>query len=533
MNTLRITQIKLSIDHTPQDLYQAAADHLGIAPAAITAMHVRRQSIDARKRSDLYFVYTLDLELAPETSINDTSCYREAPDLGYTPPSPAPKDLGSRPVIVGAGPCGLFSALILAQNGYRPLLLDRGRQAVERSKNVDLFWKSGVLDPESNVQFGEGGAGTFSDGKLNTGIKDRENRCRKVLEEFVKAGAPEDILYDSHPHIGTDLLVSIVQKIRQTIIALGGEVRFQAKVTGIRSEKGSLRGLIINGEEEIATNHAVFAIGHSARDTFRLLKENGVAMEQKPFSIGCRIEHPQKLVDQALYGVHAGHPKLGAAPYNLVHHCKEGRSAYTFCMCPGGEVIAAASGPGEVVTNGMSLRDRGSTNANSALLVGIKPSDLQGDDPLAGVEFQRRWERKAYELGGSDYRAPAQLVGDFLQGVESKVLGSVEPTYTPGVRLCNLTPCLPDYVTSTMREAILALDRKLKGFALPDAVLTGVETRSSSPVRILRDNNLESLSVKGLYPAGEGAGYAGGITSSAVDGIRAAEMVAEKIGNTR
>lgn len=533
MTMIRITQIKVPIDHSIQDLHQAAADHLGIAPAEIIAVHVRRQSIDARKRTTLFFVYTLDLELSPETSIQDASLYRTAPDLRYTPPAPAPEKEAPRPVIVGAGPCGLFAALILAQNGYRPLLLDRGREAVERSASVDLFWKTGVLDPESNVQFGEGGAGTFSDGKLNTGIKDRENRCRKVLEEFVAAGAPEDILYDSHPHIGTDLLVSIVQKIRQTIIKLGGEVRFQNKVTGLRIEDGILRGLIINDGQEIETRHAVFAIGHSARDTFALLKDSDVAMEQKPFSIGCRIEHPQKLVDQALYGVHADHPRLGPAPYNLVHHCKNGRSVYTFCMCPGGEVIAAASGPGQVVTNGMSLRARAGTNANAALLVGIQTSDLQGDDPLAGVAFQQQWERKAFVLGGENFHAPTQRVEDFLQGVPSKSLGGVEPTYTPGVTLCDLTPCLPAFAKEAMGEAIGAMDKKLKGFALPDALLTGVETRSSSPVRILRDKDLESLTVRGLYPAGEGAGYAGGITSSAVDGIRVAEMVAEKIRNTK
>ncbi|MFA6810255.1 MAG: hypothetical protein WCR47_04255 [Desulfoplanes sp.] len=527
MTMIRITQIKVPIDHTTRDLHQAAAEHLGIDQTKIMAVHVRRQSIDARKRSALFFVYTLDLELAPETAILDASRYRTAPDMHYTPPSPAPRGDTPRPVIIGAGPCGLFAALILAQSGYRPLLLDRGREAQERSTNVDYFWKTGILDPESNVQFGEGGAGTFSDGKLNTGIKDHGNRCRKVLEEFVAAGAPEDILYDSHPHMGTDLLVSIVQKIRKSIIALGGEVRFQSKVTGIHIEKNMLRGLIINDGEEIETRYAIVAIGHSARDTFALLKGSGVAMEQKPFSIGCRIEHPQKLVDQALYGVHADHPKLGPAPYNLVHHCKNGRSVYTFCMCPGGEVIAAASEPGLVVTNGMSLRARAGTNANAALLVGIQTSDLQGDDPLAGVAFQRQWERQAFVLGGENFHAPAQLVGDFLQGIPSTALGTVEPTYTPGVTLCDLSPCLPAYARESMCEAITALDKKLKGFALPDALLTGVETRSSSPVRILRDNHLESISTRGVFPAGEGAGYAGGITSSAVDGIRVAEAVAE------
>ncbi len=528
---LRTTQIKLPLDHSFEDLRLAAASHLGIDPCHIKTLYIRRQSIDARKRNAVFFVYTLDVELTPETEVSGACRYTQVPDLCYTPPRPAPEGTWHRPVVVGAGPCGLFTALLLARSGYRPLVLDRGRPADERTRDVDRFWQTGALDPESNVQFGEGGAGTFSDGKLNTGIKDKNNRCRKVLEEFVAAGAPEDILYASHPHMGTDLLVSIVQTIRKTVIDLGGEVRFQARLTGLHVEEGHIKGVMINGHEEIETDHVVLAIGHSARDTFGLLRQSGVAMEQKPFSMGCRIEHPQSMVDTALYGTHAGHPRLGPAPYKLVHHSKGERSAYSFCMCPGGQVIAAASGPGQVVTNGMSLRARSGKNANAALLVGIKPSDLQGDDPLAGVDFQRKWEEKAFELGGSNFHAPAQLVGDFLQGVGSMVLGNVEPTYTPGVRLCDLAQCLPEYAAAAMREAIVALDRKLKGFARPDAVLTGVETRSSSPVRILRDQGLESVSVRGLYPAGEGAGYAGGITSSAVDGIRVAEMVAEKIRN--
>jgi hypothetical protein len=533
MTGLRITQIKLPLDHTSDDLRMAAAEYLGIDPSRIETIHVRRQSIDARKRNAVFFVYSLDVELVLETALSPSVKYTPSPDLSYCLPPPAPEGLISRPVVVGAGPCGLFAALILARCGYCPLVLDRGRPAGERTRDVNRFWETGILDPESNVQFGEGGAGTFSDGKLNTGIKDKNNRCRKVLEEFVAAGAPEDILFAGHPHMGTDLLVSIVQTIRQTIIDLGGEVRFQARVTGLQIEEGRLCGLVVNDHEEIVTDHVILAIGHSARDTFELLRSHGVAMEQKPFSLGCRIEHPQSLVDKALYGTQAGHPKLGPAPYNLVHHCKGDRSVYTFCMCPGGQVIAAASGPGEVVTNGMSLRARSGENANAALLVGVTTSDLPGDDPLAGVEFQRRWETRAFELGGGDFRAPAQLVGDFLQGVESKILGRVEPSYTPGVRLCDLAQCLPEYAAAAMREAIVALDRKLKGFARPDAVLTGVETRSSSPVRILRDPGLESVSIRGLYPAGEGAGYAGGITSSAVDGIRAAEMVVEKIRNAR
>ncbi|GAU08529.1 NAD(P)/FAD-dependent oxidoreductase [Desulfoplanes formicivorans] len=533
MTFLRITQIKLPIDHTQEDLHRAVAQRLGISPCGIRTMQVRRQSIDARKRGMVFFVYTLDVELASGTTPSGSCPYTLSPHLEYTPPPRVVKPPSPRPVVVGAGPCGLFAALILARAGYCPLVLDRGKPVDLRTRDVQRFWETGILDPESNVQFGEGGAGTFSDGKLNTGIKDRNNRCRKVLTEFVAAGAPEDILYVSHPHIGTDLLVSVVQNIRETITALGGEVRFQAQVTGLRLQNGRLCGITINDHEEMDVRHLVMAIGHSARDTFALLKDAGVALAQKPFSLGCRIEHPQSLVDRALYGRDAGHPRLGPAPYKLVHHARGGRSAYTFCMCPGGQVIAAASGPGEVVTNGMSLRARSGKNANAALLVGIQTSDLQGDDPLAGVAFQRQWETRAFELGGADFHAPAQLVGDFLQGVGSRVLGEVLPSYTPGVRLCDLRSCLPEYVRATMQEAIVALDGKLKGFALPDAVLTGVETRSSSPVRILRDERLESVSVKGLYPAGEGAGYAGGITSSAVDGIRVAEMVARKLNHAQ
>ncbi len=525
MRLLRLSQIKLPLEHSPHDVRVAAASHLGIEPCHIKTLHVRRQSIDARKRHRIVFVYTLDVELTPEAVVSSTCRCNPAPDLAYVPPTPSASSKMSRPVVVGAGPCGLFAALMLARAGCSPLLLERGKAASERTRDVQKFWQQGQLEPESNVQFGEGGAGTFSDGKLNTGIKDRHNLCRKVLEELVLAGAPDDILYVQHPHVGTDLLVSIVQEIRQTIVQLGGEVRFQAQMTGLRVEQGQVRGLVINGEEELDARQVILAIGHSARDTFAMLETCGVVMEQKPFAMGCRIEHPQSLVDKALYGPHAGHPRLGPAPYKLVHHGMAGRSAYSFCMCPGGQVIAAASEQGGVVTNGMSLRARDGNNANAALLVGIKPSDLQTDDPLAGVAFQRMWEGNAFALGGGNFYAPAQLVGDFLQGVASTALGSVEPSYAPGVTLCDITPCLPDYVCDAMKEAMYALDRKLEGFALPDAVLTGVETRSSSPVRLVRDAGLQSLSVKGLYPAGEGAGYAGGIISSAVDGMRAAERV--------
>ncbi len=529
MCTLRLSQIKLPLDHSFEDLRLAAARHAGVDPCFVTALHIRRQSIDARKRHAIVYVYTVDMELAQGTRPGPACRYTPAPDLDYLPPPSAPETMLHPPVIVGAGPCGLFAALILARAGYCPLVLDRGRSAKERMQDVKRFWESGMLDPESNVQFGEGGAGTFSDGKLNTGIKDRHNRRRKVLEEFVLAGAPEDILYVSHPHIGTDLLVSVVQNIRQTITSLGGRVCFQAKVTGLHVEQGHIRGVTVNDHEEIETDHLVLAIGHSARDTLLLLRQSGLAMEQKPFALGCRIEHPQRLIDQALYGKQAGHPGLGPAPYKLVHHVHGGRSVYSFCMCPGGEVIAAASGPGEVVTNGMSLRARDGSNANAALLVGIKPSDSATEDPLGGVDLQRRWEQRAFELGGSNGYAPAQLVGDFLQGVPSRNLGRVEPTYKPGIRLCDLRYCLPEYVRQSLGRAIQAFDCKLRGFALPDAILTGVETRSSSPVRMVRDQHLESLTIKGVYPAGEGAGYAGGITSSAVDGICVAERVARAI----
>ena len=431
-----------------------------------------------------------------------------------------------RPVVIGMGPAGLFAGLILAQMGFRPVILERGKAVRERTKDTFGLWRQGVLNPESNVQFGEGGAGTFSDGKLHSQIKDPRHLGRKVLEEFVKAGAPEEILYASKPHIGTFRLVGMVEKMRETIQALGGEICFQSRVDDIEIANGKVCGVMLASGEHIATNHLVLAVGHSARDTFEMLHKRGVYIEAKPFSIGFRIEHPQSLIDRARYGSNAGNPLLGAADYKLVHHASNGRSVYSFCMCPGGTVVAAASEPERVVTNGMSQYSRNERNANSGIVVGVSPEDFPGG-PLTGIEFQRRWESRAYELGGRNYQAPGQLVGDFLAGRPSRNFGAVQPSYTPGVHLCDLSTALPDYAIAAIREALPAFAKQIKGFDLPDAVLTGVETRTSSPIRIKRhDDDLQSINTRGLYPAGEGAGYAGGILSAAVDGIRVAEAVA-------
>ncbi len=526
---LRLTEIKLPLDHAPEALRAAILARLQIRDDQLLRAEVYKRSYDARKRSAIHLIYTVDVEL--EAGLEDGFAQPAVPHIARSPAmeyrfvTRAPPGLSVRPIVIGFGPCGLFVALILAQMGFRPLVLERGRAVRERTRDTFGLWRQGKLDPESNVQFGEGGAGTFSDGKLWSQIKDPHHYGRKVLQEFVAAGAPDEILYVSKPHIGTFRLVSMIEKMRANILELGGDIRFGARVEGLLLDQAQVRGVKLADGEEVRSDHVVLAIGHSARDTMQILHRQGVFMEAKPFSIGFRIEHPQSLVDAARFGDFAGHPILGAADYRLVHHCKNGRSVYSFCMCPGGTVVAATSEVGQVVTNGMSQYSRNERNANAGLVVGIDPRDYPGG-PLAGIEFQRRWERKAFELGGSDYSAPAQRVGDFLARRASTELGSVLPSYTPGVRLGTLDEALPDYAIVAIREAIPALDKQLKGFALPDAILTGVETRTSSPVRITRDADYQSVNTRGLYPAGEGASYAGGIYSAAIDGIEIAQAVA-------
>ena len=535
---LRITEVRLPLDHPEAALRAALLDRLGIAPEALVAFTVFRRGVDARKRP-VIFTYTLDAEVRDEAALlarlKSDRRVSLAPDMSYRPVAQASSRYAGRPVVIGFGPCGLFAGLILAQMGFRPLIFERGKAVRERTQDTWGLWRNSVLDPESNVQFGEGGAGTFSDGKLYSQVKDPRHLGRKVLIEFVEAGAPPEILYAARPHIGTFRLVSIVEHMREKIRSLGGEIRFQARIEDFEIEESAgkrrLRGLVLAGGERIAADHVVLAVGHSARDTFQALHDRGIYVEPKPFSIGLRIEHPQSLVDRARYGVNAGHPLLGAADYKLVHHCGNGRSVYSFCMCPGGTVVAATSEPGRVVTNGMSQYSRNERNANSGIVVGITPADYPGH-VLAGIEFQRRWESRAYEAGGGDYFAPAQCVGDFLAGRPSAALGEVVPSYTPGVRATDLSDCIPDYAVAAIREALPAFDQQLKGYAMPDAVLTGVETRTSSPIRIKRGGDYQSLNTRGLYPAGEGAGYAGGILSAAIDGIEVAEAVALSIVNT-
>jgi len=530
---MRLTELKLPLEHTEGQLRDAILKRLGIVSGELIAYTIFRRGHDARKPSAIAFIYTLDVEVRDEaTLLRRLAGDRHVgptPDTEYRFVAQAPaKPAWPRPVVIGTGPCGLFAGLILAQTGFRPLILERGKAVRERTQDTWGLWRKGRLDPESNVQFGEGGAGTFSDGKLYSQIKDPGHRGRKVLTEFVKAGAPAEILYVSKPHIGTFKLVAMVETMRAEIEALGGEIRFGCRVEDILVEEGRLRGLRLATGEAIAASHVVLAVGHSARDTFEMLHARGVHLDAKPFSIGVRIEHPQSMIDRARYGRNAGNPLLGAADYKLVHHCANGRSAYSFCMCPGGTVVAATSEPGRVVTNGMSQYSRNERNANSALVVGVTPADFPGSEgnPLAGIAFQRHWESLAFEVGGGNYNAPAQRVGDFLAGRPSSALGPVVPSYTPGVHPADLARCLPDYVVAALREALPAFGREIAGFAMDDALLTGVETRTSSPVRITRDENFESLNTRGLFPAGEGAGYAGGILSAAVDGIKVAEAVA-------
>ena len=530
---LRLNEVKLPLDHSEEELHAAVVDRLSIKMEDLLRCEVFRRAIDGRKRSAIQLTYTLDVEVKDEPAVlNGNEKLRQSgrialsPDTTYHFVTKAPQQLHGRPVVIGTGPCGLFAGLLLAQMGFKPIILERGKIVRERTKDTWGFWRKSYFKPESNVQFGEGGAGTFSDGKLYSQIKDPRFIARKVLTEFVKAGAPKEILYLAKPHIGTFRLVGIVEKMRATIESLGGEFRFQNQVTDLLIKDGQVRGVELAGGEMLDTDHAILAVGHSARDTFKMLHQRGVFIEAKPFSIGFRIEHPQSLIDRVRWGDFAGNKLMGAADYNLVNHCKNGRSVYSFCMCPGGTVVAATSEEGHVVTNGMSQYSRNERNANAGIVVGITPEADYPGDALAGIDFQRHWEVMAFEAGGSNYNAPAQRVGDFLADRPSTALGKVVPSYKPGVTMTDLSKCAPDYAIEAIREAIPAFDRKINGFAMDDALLTGVETRTSSPIRIKRNTAYESINTKGLYPAGEGAGYAGGILSAAVDGIEVAEAVA-------
>lgn len=527
---LRLNEVKLPLHHNEEALPAAILQKLGIVSEDMLSFEVFKRAYDARNKADILLIYIVDIEVANQAEllaqfINDPHV-RETPDMTYKFVATAPQSLTSRPVVIGLGPCGLFAALILAQMGFKPIVLERGKAVRERTKDVFGFWRNKPLDTESNVQFGEGGAGTFSDGKLYSQIKDRKHYGRKVLHEFVAAGAPEEILYVSKPHIGTFKLVNMVEKMRAQIIELGGEIRFGTRVDKVDIQNNQLKGLHLSSGEHLVCEHAVLAVGHSARDTFEMLHEQGVYVEAKPFSIGFRIEHEQSMIDESRFGGNAGNPILGAADYKLVHHCKNGRSVYSFCMCPGGTVVAAASEAGRVVTNGMSQYSRHERNANSAIVVGITPEQDYPEHPLAGIALQRGLEELAYKVGGENYHAPAQLIGDFLKGKSSEELGVVKSSYTPGITLTDLSKVVPSFVIEAIQEAIPAFDKKIKGFAKADGLLTGVETRTSSPICIKRGKDMQSINTGGLYPAGEGAGYAGGIWSAGIDGIKVAEALA-------
>jgi uncharacterized FAD-dependent dehydrogenase len=547
---IRLSNIKLPLDHNDQALPHAVLTTLDITQDQLISFNMYRRGYDARKKSNISLIYTLDVEVSSvlETELlnkfADDQLIKQAPDLNYHYVAQAPAELTERPIVVGFGPCGLLAGLTLAQMGYNPIILDRGKEVRERTKDTFGFWRQKKLNTESNVQFGEGGAGTFSDGKLYSQVKDPKQYARKVLTEFVASGAPDEIMYVSKPHIGTFKLVSMVEKMRAEIIRLGGEIRFSSRVDDVEletrgegdDERQQITGLTLSTGETLKSNHIAFAIGHSARDTFEMLHNRGIYIEAKPFSIGFRIEHEQSTIDAARFGPNAGNEILGAADYKLVHHCKNGRSVYSFCMCPGGTVVAATSEEHCVVTNGMSQYSRNERNANSAVVVGIDPSDYPGG-PLAGIELQRQLEKSAYVLGGSDYDAPAQTVGDFLKGIDSskkelESLGTVKPSFQPGIKLVDLSKALPAFAVAAIREAIPAFNRKIKGFAKDDALLTGVETRTSAPISIKRDEAYESINTQGLYPAGEGAGYAGGIMSAAIDGIKIAEAMALSMNKT-
>ncbi|MCI2284030.1 NAD(P)/FAD-dependent oxidoreductase [Colwellia sp. MSW7] len=555
---LRLTDIKLPLNHSDNAIEQAIVQKLGITQHELVDFTVFKRGYDARKKNKIVLIYTLDVNTTKDAVLleqfNKDSQVKLTPDMAYKFVAHAPETMKNRPVVIGMGPCGLFAGLVLAQMGFKPIILERGKEVRERTKDTFGFWRKKILNTESNVQFGEGGAGTFSDGKLYSQVKDPKHYSRKVLHEFVDAGAPAEILYVSKPHIGTFKLVTMVEKMRAKIFELGGQVRFEQKVESIHFKNDEtitfddnvlsgfkakeVVGLTLSTGEYIATNHIALAIGHSARDTFKMLHEQGVYIKAKPFSVGFRIEHEQSVIDEARFGEN-GNEILGAADYKLVHHTSNGRSVYSFCMCPGGTVVAAASEEGRLVTNGMSQYSRHERNANSAIVVGIEPKDYtEGkfaattDSVLAGIEFQRRLEEQAFSMGGSNYDAPVQLVGDFLTGRKSGEHGSVIPSYKPGVTYTDLSEALPDYAVEAIREALPAFERKIKGFSMNEATLTAVETRTSSPIQITRDREtFQSINAKGLYPAGEGAGYAGGILSAGIDGIKIAEAIALSICN--
>ncbi|ELG4784066.1 NAD(P)/FAD-dependent oxidoreductase [Vibrio vulnificus] len=530
---IRLTELRLPLDHEEGALLEAITAKLGIPAEQVLSFSMFRRGYDARKKTNIQLIYTLDIEVANQDKLlakfSKDPHVRETPDMEYKYVAQAPANLTERPIVIGFGPCGLFAGLVLAQMGFNPIIVERGKEVRERTKDTFGFWRKRTLNPESNVQFGEGGAGTFSDGKLYSQVKDPNFYGRKVITEFVAAGAPEEILYVSKPHIGTFKLVTMIEKMRAKILELGGEIRFSTRVDDIHMEDGQITGVTLSNGEELKSRHVVLAVGHSARDTFEMLHERGVYMEAKPFSVGFRIEHKQSMIDEARFGSNAGNPILGAADYKLVHHCKNGRTVYSFCMCPGGTVVAATSEEGRVVTNGMSQYSRAERNANSAIVVGISPEIDYPGDPLAGIRFQRELESNAYRLGGENYDAPAQKIGDFLEGRDPSALGDVEPSFTPGIKLTDLEKALPPFAIEAIREAIPAFDRKIKGFASEDGLLTGVETRTSSPVCIKRDKEYQSVNLKGFYPAGEGAGYAGGILSAGIDGIKVAEAVARSM----
>ena len=534
---LRLLEVRLPLDHDEHALRVAIARALRVPPSELRSYTIARRGYDARQPDRIMLVYTLDVTTGDDARL--LARHRKdphivaCPDTRYRPPVQASRPPRPRPVVVGLGPAGLFAGLLLAQMGLCPIILERGKPVRARTADTFALWRRKVLNPESNVQFGEGGAGTFSDGKLHSQISDPHHYGRKVLEEFVRAGAPPEILTISKPHIGTFRLVGVVERMRATIEELGGEVHFESRVVDIDRTGGVMRGLTLADGRTLEARHVILAIGHSARDTFAMLRDRGVFLEPKPFAIGLRIEHPQSLIDRCRFGRHAGHPLLGAADYKLAQRTSGGRPVYSFCMCPGGTVVAAASEPGRVVTNGMSQYSRNERNANSAIVVGVTPADFGNDDVLAGVAFQRHWEERAFALGGGTYEAPAQRLADFLAGRASHGPGDVIPSYQPGVRFGDLSEVLPDYAADALREALPVFAHKIAGFALSDAILTGVETRTSAPIRITRNDDHQSRNTRGLYPTGEGAGYAGGILSAAVDGIKAAEAVARSLSTRR